>query len=68
MSTCIKGEINGSFRVAQPVHSELMPVAPTPEFYGKDKRIELKWQERQNLMINFIGSQWFPLWKSLRKI
>lgn len=67
MSICIKGEINGTCRAAHPVHSGRLPVAPTPEFCGKVKRHELKWQEQQSLVINVTGSSWFPVWKSLRK-
>lgn len=56
MSICIKGEVNGTCRAAHPVHSGCLPIAPTPEFYGKVKRRELKWQEQQDLVINVTGS------------
>lgn len=43
---------------------------PTLEFYGKvkkkKKKKELEWQEQENLVISFVGSKWFPLWKALR--
>ena len=56
MSICIKGEVNGTCRATHPVHSGCLPIAPTPVFYGKVKRRELKWQEQQDLVISVTGS------------
>lgn len=66
---CLHQRGHGTFRATHPGPASILPHTCIlwQSKKKKERKKKLEWQEQENLVIGFIGSKWFPLWKALCK-